>query len=287
MNGYRIPEIAKPYTDYDLISEHTDLPDFPEMRTRMLHAFLEYSDAPQQDRERSALVASLLQLGTDTHDMVPVSSAKKEQSEARKRQVQVLAGDYFSSRFYQILSEAGQIELIQQLTDSICELNKMKMSLYMKMKGLRITEDEYLNAMVVVKQQLYLTFKSQMDESSRKIWPEFLGLLTKCEVVFDELFRLNTVGDFYESWGFWHVLRHGTKEDRKGLQSGEWDYAKLRAIVHKYRISSQLRNMLETTWATLIAKAGELLPEQLRAELLQIGEPFLRFMAQSQALSEI
>jgi heptaprenyl diphosphate synthase len=105
--------------------------------------------------------------------------------------------------------------------------------------------------------------------------------------VFDELFRLESLREFRESWGFWHVLQNGSKEDRKGLQSGDWDYAKLRAMVHKYRISSQLRQMLESTWASLVSKAGELLPESLRAELVQIGEPFRRFMAKSHALSEI
>jgi len=287
MSGYRIPEIAKTYTDYDMIAQHTDLPDFPDMRTRMLHAFLANGESAEQDRERYALIASLLQLGTDTHDMVSVSNEEKEVAAARERQMQVLAGDYFSSRFYQILSESGEIHLIRQLTDCICELNKLKMALYMKMKGLRLTAEEYLHAMVLLKQQLFLSFKNQMNEGCRRVWPEILELLTTCEVVFDELFRLESMRDFRESWGFWHVMQNGSKEDRKGLQNGEWDYAKLRAMVHKYRISSHLKQMLESTWTKLIGKAAELLPEGLRAELMQIGEPFRRFMAKSQALSEI
>jgi heptaprenyl diphosphate synthase len=144
-----------------------------------------------------------------------------------------------------------------------------------------------LQSLVQLKLQLFLSFKSQMKDNFGRVWPDILELLTKCEVLFEELFRLESPRDFRESWGFWHVLQNGTKEDRKGMQNDEWDYGKLRSMVHKYRMNMQLGQMLESTWNTLLSKAGEVLTESLRAELIQIGEPFRRYMAKSQVLSEI
>jgi len=286
MSGYRISEIVKEFTETDMISTYTDLPDFPDIRTRLLYAFLEYGST-KPDSERYALVASLLQLGTDTHDQVVMQNDNKEQSAARDRQLKVLAGDYFSSQFYKLLADAGQVSVVRQLTHYICEINRLKMQLYMKMKGLRITADEYMQAVVELKTQLYMSFENQMDAVLRGVWSDVLTLVTKCEVLFDEWYRLESTDDFHESWGFWYVIEHGSKEDRKSMQNGEWDYVKLRAMVHKYRLSTQLRQLLESTWKTMQAKTNEWLPEGLRSEIAQIGEPFRRFLAKAPALSEI
>ena len=126
MNSYRIPEIAKQYTEYDMIQTHTDLPDFPEFRTRLLFAFLNGNNKLSSSSELFTLATSLVQLGLDTHDLVTVSNDVKEKKAARSRQLKVLAGDYFSSRFYQSLAQAGQIEMIKQLSNAICEVNRLK-----------------------------------------------------------------------------------------------------------------------------------------------------------------
>ena len=69
MNSYRIPEIAKQYTEYDMIQIHTDLPDFPEFRTRLLFAFLNGNSKLSSSSELYTLATSLVQLGLDTHDI--------------------------------------------------------------------------------------------------------------------------------------------------------------------------------------------------------------------------
>ena len=56
--------------------------------------------------------------------LVTASNDVKEKKAARSRQLKVLAGDYFSSRFYHLLAQAGQIEMIKQLSNAICEVNR-------------------------------------------------------------------------------------------------------------------------------------------------------------------
>lgn len=40
MKPYRIPQLAKPYTDYDMIQRHTELPPFSDGRGHLLYIFL-------------------------------------------------------------------------------------------------------------------------------------------------------------------------------------------------------------------------------------------------------
>ncbi|TCZ81317.1 heptaprenyl diphosphate synthase [Paenibacillus albiflavus] len=287
MSGYRIPEIAKQYTNYDMIMNHTSLPDIPEIRTRVLFAFLEQDEGIGASSELYTLVSSLLQMGMDTHDTVSIHNDNKEKTASLERQLRVLAGDYFSSRFYQLLSNSGDIELIKLLSGGTCEVNRSKMMLYMKMKNGRLTAAEYLQLSVQVRSQLLLSFNSLLTGRNQILWPGLVQLVTSCEVILEELFRLDSIQDFHEGYGYWHIIHKGSREDRKGLQNKDWDFTKLRAMVHKYRLTSMLNEQFESNYEALCTKVHDCLPDTLAAGLLQIVEPFRRYVAKSQVLNEI
>jgi len=287
MSGYRIPEIAKQYTNYDMIMNHTSLPDIPEIRTRMLFAFLEQDEGISASSELYTLVSSLLQMGMDTHDTVSIHNDNKEKTASLERQLRVLAGDYFSSRFYQLLSNSGDIELIKLLSGGTCEANRSKMMLYMKMKNGRLTAAEYLQLSVQVRSQLLVSFNSLLTGRNQILWPGLVQLVTSCEVILEELFRLDSIQDFYEGYGYWHIMHKGSREDRKGLQNKDWDFTKLRAMDHKYRLTPMLNEQLESNYEALCSKVHDCLSDTLAAELLQIVEPFRRYVAKSQVLNEI
>jgi heptaprenyl diphosphate synthase len=287
MNSYRIPEIAKQYTEYDMIQKHTNLPEFPEFRTRLLYAFLNKNDALQTFSELFTLVTSLVQLGLDTHDMVTESNDVKEKKAARTRQLQVLAGDYFSSRFYNLLSQAGQIELIRLLSGAICEVNRLKMNFYMMMKQLKVSAEDYIQQTVAIRSQLFLSFAAMMEDIYHAVWPDILSSFTRCEVIFEEIFRAESAQNFRGSWGFWHILQNGSKDDRKQLQADEPDQAKLRTLLLKHNVSAQLYQLLEGAILQLQAKVRQLDSEKLVSELFQICEPFTRFLTKLKALEEI
>lgn len=289
MNSYRIPEIAKQYTEYDMIQIHTDLPNFPELRTRLLFAFLNGNSKLSSSSELYTLATSLVQLALDTHDLVTASSDIKEKKAARSRQLKVLAGDYFSSRFYHLLAQAGQIDMIKQLAGAICEVNRLKMNTYMKMKQLKLTAEDYIHQTVEIKSQLFLSFSEFMSEAYDSAWPDILRCYARCEVIFDEIFRMESAaGAFKDSWGFWHILQHGSKDERKQLQAEESDQVKVRTLMHKYHITSQLYTMLDAQTKLLQSKVQQLGSDKLISELFHIGEPFLRFLAkQPKVLEEI
>jgi heptaprenyl diphosphate synthase len=284
MNLFRIPDLTKPYTEYDMIQIHTNLPELPEYQARLLMAFLSKAGETENNSELFTIAVSLVQLALDTHDLVPVSNQQKEQKSARARQLKVLAGDYFSSRFYHILSKAGQIEMIQQLSHAICEVNRLKMNLYLRMKQLKVTASEYLTQSVQIRMQLFISFQKQMTGSLQGLWTEVLQSFTQCEVILDEIKRSESLEQFHGSWAFWHIMPLATKEEKKLLQAEEPD--KLRQMALKYKSTSALYNMLEVQIQQMLMIIRLLDSEKLKQELLLICEPFSHHMAELRAVKE-
>jgi len=287
MTNYRIPEMAKQYTEHDMIQRYTELPDFPDFRTRLLYAFLKKTRLHTHLSELYAFVTSLVQLGLDTHDMVTDTNEGTGNGSVRSRQLKVLAGDYFSSRFYHLLSQAGQIDVIRQLSEAVCEVNRLKMNLYLHMKNLKLTAEEYIQQSVNIKMQLYLSFSHFLDGAHASAWPEILRGFTRSEVLLQEIFRTDTMRDFRCGWGFWHLIQNGTKEERKQLLEEDLEPGKLRVMLMKYNVVHQLYQMLEEQLKQILDHIQNLGSEKLRKELLQIGEPIFRFLSTPKVLEEI
>ncbi|NOU97559.1 heptaprenyl diphosphate synthase [Paenibacillus sp. LMG 31456] len=287
MNSYRIPEMARKYIEYDMIQTHTELPVFPEFRTKLLYVFLSKHSTMSSYSELFSLVTALVQVGLDTHDMVSVTNQVKEMKAARSRQLKILAGDYFSSRFYYLLSNAGHIDLIRVISHAICEANRLKIDMYQLMKQVKLSAEEYLKRAVEIRTQLYLAFTEYMEESIHGAWPEILKLFTQCEVLLQEISRSELAQQFRESWGYWHVMQQATKEERKYLLSEEPDPSKIRSIWLKYKVTLQLYQQLDSCMLLLQDKLQGLDSKELSKELLSIGEPFIRYLSTPKVLEEI
>lgn len=287
MKPYRIPEIAAKYVDYDMIQTHTELPEFPDSRTRLLFAFLSNQRTPLLHSELYALVASLVQLGMDTHDLIDSDSGHVAEKEMRSRQLKVLAGDYYSSRFYQLLAQAGQVGMIKRISNGVCEVNKLKVSFYMRMKQLRLTAEEYLTQCAQVRTELFAVFTDILDEKVSRIWSELLQGLGRCEVVMDELLRSDKPDKFSDSWGYWHVLHVGTEEEKRKLADKHDEPSFVAALIANYDIRGQLADKLKQAVAQMQSLTSRLDSEKVIRELQQIGETFLRpLLPAASALNE-
>lgn len=214
MKPTSIAEMASKYTQYDMIQKYTKLPAFPEHRVSLLFHFLNSGAVRVKPfSELFSLVTALVQVGLDTHDLVDNDASQAAAGGNRQRQLSILAGDYLSSRFYQLLAKAGQIDTIRRLSEAICEVNKLKMNAYTKMKTLALSAEEYLQGTVAIRTCLFLPFTHMMEGLYRTIWPELLEHLAACEVIDEELHREepHTEG----SWAYWFLREHGTAAKAK------------------------------------------------------------------------
>ncbi|QHT60532.1 heptaprenyl diphosphate synthase component 1 [Paenibacillus lycopersici] len=286
MKPYKIPEIAKKYVDYDMIHAHTELPEFPDARTRLLFAFLSNQRTPLLHSELYALVVSLVQLGMDTHDLID-ESGRVAEKEMRSRQLKVLAGDYYSSRFYQLLAQAGQVSMIKRISNGVCEVNKLKVNFYMKMKQFKVTAEEYLTQCVQVKTELFTVFTDILDDTMARVWTELLHGLGRCEVVMDELLRSEKPERFNHSWGYWHVLNVGTDEEKRKLADKQTEPSFVSALLSSYDVRGQLAEKLKQSVSQVQAIVAKLDSDKLMRELQQVGETFLRpLLPAASALNE-
>ncbi|RXZ76867.1 heptaprenyl diphosphate synthase [Paenibacillaceae bacterium] len=280
MTQYRIPEIASKYFDYDLIRHYTELPDFPHFRTRLLYAFLLHERKATDQSELYALVVALVQMAMDTHDLIDTDTNDKETARMRSRQLKVLAGDYFSSRFYHLLAQAGQIEMIGQLSAAVCETNRLKMNLYTEMQRPPLAADKYLEYHVQLRTQLYEGFSQLFEGSLSGQWLELLQCFSRCETINDELSRTMTISRFQQSFGFWLVWPEGTEEERRRLQNNDQlDDLWLSGLVDKYQIRERLVEKLQGALAHLELTAGRLDSDKLAVEVRAIAQSFLHPLA--------
>ncbi|BFH61787.1 heptaprenyl diphosphate synthase component 1 [Paenibacillus azoreducens] len=276
MKPYRIPQLIKKYVEYDMIQKHTELPPFPDARVQLLYIFLNQgTNRMNVNSELFSLVTSLVQMGIDTHETIDTQKDKPGEGFMRSRQLKVLAGDYFSSRFYQLLAQKGQIEAVTRLSQAICDVNVLKMNLYGKMKSLLLSAEEYLRQTVQLNMQLFLSFTPLFEESLRDLWNALLRGVSECETLGREMQRSG--GDWYlHSYSYWHILEVASEEDQQMLKESKIDIKDWKKLMLKYKagehMAEKLRQALESVQSILKNIKGD---SRLR-EIAIILEPFQR-----------
>ncbi|SFF04883.1 heptaprenyl diphosphate synthase [Paenibacillus catalpae] len=278
MKPYRINELASKYVEYDMIQTYTELPAFPDPRLRLLHAVLNEHGELAPRSELYSLVVSLVQLGMDTHDLIDTEETRRSETEMRARQLKVLAGDYFSSRFYQLLSQAGQISMVSKISAAVCEVNRLKMDLYIKMQQSQLKAEEYLNRLTELKSEMFQLFTGMMEGAFVKLWPEMLQDVSRCETVLDEMDRFESPSRFYQSWAYWHVMQEGTPEEQQSL-SHKPEHSLIHDLRGKYELQSRLVSKLKAAADSLRHSAAKLESEQLKKVIQDLADSFLEKMA--------
>jgi Heptaprenyl diphosphate synthase (HEPPP synthase) subunit 1. len=278
MKPYRINELASKYVEYDMIQTYTELPAFPDPRLRLLHAVLNEHGTLAPRSELYSLVVSLVQLGMDTHDLIDTEETRRSETEMRARQLKVLAGDYFSSRFYQLLSQASQISMVSKISAAVCEVNRLKMDLYIKMQQSQLKAEEYLNRLTALKSEMFQLFTGMMEGVFVKLWPEMLQDVSRCETVLDEMDRFESPSRFYQSWAYWHVMQEGTPEEQQSLNHKP-EHSLIYDLRGKYELQSRLVTKLKAAADSLRHTAAKLESEQLKKVIQDLADSFLEKMA--------
>jgi len=277
MTKYRVEQLAHRFMQHDMISMHTELPEFPSGRIRLLHAVLSHQPAAASNRELLSVVTSLVQVGLDTHDLVENGAVEKQGLPSmRAQQLKVLAGDYFSSRFYYLLSQSGQIEAVRRLSEAICDLNQLKMKIYTGMKQLRLSAEEYLQYKAQIASGLLLSFTGFMQGLYQRLWPEAVNLFSKCEVLLQELKNTEKSEKLSVSWGFWHILQTGSEDDRRTLAENHEDHNLLRHFLDQYSVKEKLSCMLRESAMQLWETAEHFPSDKLVRELRLLIDPFFK-----------
>ncbi|MHA6251095.1 heptaprenyl diphosphate synthase component 1 [Oceanobacillus sp. CAU 1775] len=90
-----------------------------------------HGSLPEIDRDNHIITTMLVQVALDTHDLVPSENNPDEtRDHLLKKQLHVLAGDYYSGLYYYLLAQTGDYKFINTLAVAIKQINEYKMKLY-------------------------------------------------------------------------------------------------------------------------------------------------------------
>lgn len=276
MKPYCIPQLAKPYTDYDMIQKHTDLPSFSDGRGHLLYIFLNHGSSVKGSAgELYTLVTALVQLGLDTHEAIDRSNDRRGGDPMRSRQLKVLAGDYFSSWFYHLLAKSDQIEMIGLLSKAIADFNVLKANLYVKMKAYRLTAEQYLRNMVQLNMRLFLSFTPMIENTLVELWEKLLAEFSLVETVVSELQRSNEPENANNGYCYWRILESATEEECKQLRDQDLDQKDWKMLKMKYKCDSQLTDKLHQSVQSIQGLLKSVKNESLLKELEHALDRFL------------
>ncbi len=280
MRPDRITEMAQKYVEYDMISTHTELPEFPVPRVRLLYTFLmDGGHETSRSAETCALAAFLVQLGLDTHDKIDVEDSRKEEQEMRSRQLKVLAGDYFSSVFYELLAQKAEIGMVSKMSAAICEVNRLKVRLYTGLRKMLLPAEEYLKECVQLKTALFHSFTEQLDKSVQNIWRLLLAEISRCEVMLDEMRHYSLSPEERRGFAFLHIWETGTAEDKEIISYRKIEEREWNLLLTKYKIREQLAMKLRQSVERVQSLVPECKGDKIRSEIAGILEPMLAVLS--------
>ncbi len=108
--------------------KYIDEPVIDQDKLLLLVSMLNEAELTQKQKNDYSVTAMLIQVALDTHEQVSNTQIAGEMQ--KNRQLTVLAGIYYSSLYYKILSESKDIGMIRLLSDGIKEVNEHKISVY-------------------------------------------------------------------------------------------------------------------------------------------------------------
>ncbi|MCF6137579.1 heptaprenyl diphosphate synthase component 1 [Pseudalkalibacillus berkeleyi] len=112
------------------LMRYIEKPIIDEDKLLLTYIILNEKGLSEEELDNYAMSTMLVQVALDTHERI--TSQDLSSDEGRKnRQLTVLAGDYYSSLYYFLLSELKDLSMIRALAQAIQEINENKMQFYM------------------------------------------------------------------------------------------------------------------------------------------------------------
>lgn len=159
-----------------------ELPETSRIKTRLLFLYL-FSESYSLKKIRTLCTAAMLvQMGLDIHDWV-TNDQERMAKQIRTRQLQVLAGDYFSSQYYELLAKDGEIWAIQRLAQSVRAINQQKVLLYQ----IRERISDYPERWIEIRSNIEAAVIKGLLRENGSVWGRLFDQFMRIDVLFSAL----------------------------------------------------------------------------------------------------
>lgn len=115
---------------HSYLEKYIPAPKIDEDKLLLFYLMIEELQWPETKLDHYLVTIMLVQIALDTHETVTIEEVHGQNM--KKRQLTVLAGDYYSGLYYFILAGIKDIPMVTVLAEGIKEVNEQKIKLYQK-----------------------------------------------------------------------------------------------------------------------------------------------------------
>lgn len=225
---------------HSYMDKHITSPKISFIGLHLLFFMLTEANIDDYKKRQLCLSVILMQLGLDTHENILTRKATSS-SQVLTRQLSVLAGDYFSSKYYAILASLEEIDLIHQLSKAVSEINEAKMKLYFMHTIEEFNAESYFTYTETINSRLYIRVADWLEGRISIQWQEIVPKILLAEKLIDQLKHAD-----YEN----RSLQDGFNNRIESLFASIEVCASKMMTNHKYELlilTNQLRNFMSSS----------------------------------------
>jgi len=253
------------------IERYVNVPKASILRLKLLNIFLHYAAVPQHVRKIYGVTTGLIQLGLDIHETISVEK-ETNVNQVRNRQLSILAGDYYSSQYYFLLSKNNMFNEVKKLAKGIRNINIAKMMLYTGNSGQGFDSIQEFSDLVKIRESnLYVQFLDVLQsDKENSLWKVILENMIFLYYLNDDLQTKNMEMDRFS---YYLVNYFASVKERKEIQktdSSTEKHVKLKKLVHKYNIQRKIEDIIQKLYIDLNQLINQLEDSLIKKELLSI-----------------
>lgn len=261
--------------DHAYLSRWLQAPVLESLQFLLASAIVRAADLTAEKRDTLISTLMLIYHGLAVHDDIEVLAAREDE---RYRQLGVLAGDYYSSKYYRLLAQAGLIEEIGIFARAIQKVNEARAELERDPLDFTLTPERYLELHTIIHSTLLHSLRA-MYLPDLPLWEDLVTQLARAAVLAKE-WQIAPQIPLQRNLANLLAWRQATSEERKWwkqvLAGKNHDQNKLVSLHVKYGTSSSVFQQMEDEIAlvehtALLSKAHDLL-EDLREVFNQLTE---------------
>jgi heptaprenyl diphosphate synthase len=196
----RIISTIRSLAQHHYVERYLPQPSIPEAKIKLLYLTMRLSGFADDEAESYCIAVGLAQMGLDVHERIeqysPPALGEDTVSE-RQRQLAVLSGDYYSSRFYDFLAKKSFVHFIHYISAAIREVNEQKAVLYTEIKHPEMTAERCVDLYHRIQSRLFCLkpeLKNTIAGAVGDIWEQLVGYLMHVDTLLSECESLCTEG---------------------------------------------------------------------------------------------
>jgi heptaprenyl diphosphate synthase len=229
--------------------EHTYLskvlrsPDLEQLQLVLAEAMVRAAGIEKSEAETVVSTMLLIYHGLAVHEDIDMLT---QHADERFRQLGVLAGDYYSSKYYRLLAVAGQIHLIGTFARAIQVINEAKAELERDTSDYGMPTERYLE----MQETIHGTLLHSLRETylpGQALWEELVTLLVRATVLTKELGKSSS-----QAWSrtltnlmIWQQASGEERKWLKQMKAGKGPEHRLLSLHVKYGTSSEVYQQVE------------------------------------------